>query len=53
MLLGYPVACGPPASSSVIPAGSVHKSRGVNAVCMWVLQRGHNGVGCDLASTLC
>ena len=20
---------------------------------MWVLQRGHNGDGCDLASTLC
>ena len=24
------------ASSSVIPAGSVHKSRGDNVVCMWV-----------------
>ena len=21
--------------------------------CMWVLQRGHSGDGCDLASTLC
>ena len=22
-------------------------------VCVWVLQRGHRGDGCDLASTLC
>ena len=22
-------------------------------VCVWVLQRGHSGDGCDLASTLC
>ena len=21
--------------------------------CVWVLQRGHSGAGCDLASTLC
>ena len=21
--------------------------------CVWVLQRGHSGVGCDLVSTLC
>ena len=21
--------------------------------CVWMLQRGHNGDGCDLASTLC
>ena len=21
--------------------------------CVWVLQRGHSGDGCDLASTLC
>ena len=36
-------ACGPPASfsvhlasSAVTPAGSVHKSRGDNVVCMWM-----------------
>ena len=65
-------ASGPPASfsvhlasSAVTAAGSVHKSRGDNVVCMWdqlkiwcvscvwVLQRGHSGDGCDLASTLC
>ena len=64
-------ACGPTssfsvhlASSAVIPAGSVHKSRVDNVVrmrvqlnrcvlCMRVLQRGHSGDGCDLASTLC
>ena len=60
-------ACGPPASwsvhlasSAVTPAGSVHKSRGDNVVCMqlkrwcvWMLQRGHSGDGCVLASTLC
>ena len=65
-------ACGPPASfsahlasSAVIPAGSVHKSRGDNVVRMWVqlkrlcvsrvcmLQRRHSGDGCVLASTLC
>ena len=54
-----------PASSSITPAGSVHKSKGDNVVrmwvqvkrrcvlCMWVLHRGHSGDGCDLASTLC
>ena len=55
------------ASSSTTPAGSVHKSRGDHlfngthirttlcAVCMrvCVLQMGHSGDGCDLASTLC
>ena len=65
-------ACGPPASisvhlasSTVTPAGSVHKSRGDNVVHMWVqlkrlcvscvsvLQRGHSGDVCDLGSTLC
>ena len=60
-------AFGPPASlslhqasSSITPAGSVHKSRGNSVVRMgvqlkrwWVLQRGHSGDGCDLASTLC
>ena len=47
------------------PAGSVHKSRGDSVVrmwvqlnrwcvsCVWVLQRGNSGDGCDLASTLC
>ena len=63
---------GPPASlclhqgsSSITPAGSVHKSIGNNVVrmwvqlkrlgvsCVWVLQRGHSGDGCDLASTWC
>ena len=40
--------------------GSAHKSRGDNVVRMWVqlkrlcvLQRGHSGVGCVLALTLC
>ena len=65
-------AFGPPvsislhlASSSIIPAGSVHKPRGDSEVrmwvqlkrwcvsCVWVLQRGNSGDGCDLASTLC
>ena len=63
-------AFGPPASlslhlasSSITPAGSIHKSRGGNVVLMWVqLKRwyvgvaeggGHNGNGCDFASTLC
>ena len=53
------------ASSSITPAGSVPKSRGDCVVrmwvklkrwcvsCLWVLQRGHSGDGCDLASTLC
>ena len=51
------------ASSSITPAGSAHKSRGDSVVrmwiqlkrwsCVWVLQRGHSGDGCDLASTLC
>ena len=55
---------GPPASlslhlpsSSITPAGSVHKSRGDNVGAVeemvWVLQRGHSGDGCDLVSTLC
>ena len=55
-------AFGPPASSSITPVGSVHKSRGDNVVrmwvplkrwCVWVLQRGHSDDGCDLALTLC
>ena len=45
--------------------GSVHKSMGDNVVrmweqlkrlcvlCVWMLQRGHSGDGCVLASTLC
>ena len=53
------------ASSAVTPAGSVHKSRGDSVVrmwvqlkrwcvsCVWMLQRGHSGDGCVLASTLC
>ena len=53
------------ASNSISPAGSVHKPRGDSMVfmwvqlkrwcvsCAWVLQRGHSGDGCDLASTLC
>ena len=53
------------ASSSITPAGRVHKSRGDSVVrmllqlkrwclsCVWVLQRGHSGHGYDLASTLC
>ena len=55
------------ASSSITPAGSVHKSRGDNVVrnayvdeveeimcvvCVSVTE-GHIGDGCDLASTLC
>ena len=40
-----------PASSSITPAGFVHKSRGDSVVqLLCVLQRGHNG---DLVSTLC
>ena len=63
-------AFGPPvslslhlASSSITPAGSVHKSRGYSVMRMWVklkrwcvcwvLQRGHSGDGCDLVSSLC
>ena len=59
-------ACGPPASlslhlasSSITSAGSAHKSSGAyvgaveEMVCMWMLQRGHSGDGCVLASTLC
>ena len=54
-----------PASSELTPAGPVHKSRGDSVVriwvqlkrwwvpCVWVLQRGHSGDACDLASTLC
>ena len=50
-------------SSAVTPAGSVHKSRADNVVrmwmqlkrwcvsCVWILQRGHSGDGCVLAST--
>ena len=53
------------ASSSITPAGSVHKSRGDSVVrmwvqlkiwcvsCVWVWQRGNSVDGCDLASTLC
>ena len=53
------------ASSAATPAGSVHKSRGDNVVrmwvqlkrlcvsCVWMLQWGHSGDGCVLASTLC
>ena len=57
----FPARC-PPASISVTPAGSVHKSRGNNVVCMWVqlnrscvwlLQKGHSDDGYDLMSTLC
>ena len=60
-------AFGPPASlslhlasSSITPAGFVHKSRGDSVVRMWVqlkrwwvLQKEHSGDGCDFASTLC
>ena len=53
------------ASSSITPAGSVHKSKGDCVVrmwvqlkkwcmsCVWMLPRGHSGDGCDFASTLC
>ena len=53
------------ASSFITQAESVHKSRGDSVVrmwvqlkrwyvsCGWVLQRGHSGDGCELASTLC
>ena len=53
------------ASSSITPAWSIHKSRGDSVVrmlvqlkrwcvlCVWVLQRGYSGDGCDLTSTLC
>ena len=53
------------ARSAVNLVGSVHKSRGDSVVRMWiqlkiwcvsrvwVLQKGHSGDGCDLASTLC
>ena len=53
------------ASIAVPPAGSVYKSMGDNMVrmcvqlkrwcvsCVWMLQRGHSGDGCVLASTLC
>ena len=53
------------ASNSITTVGSVQKSRGDSVVrmwvqlkrwcvsCVWVLQRGHSGDGCDLASTLC
>ena len=62
-------ACGPPpsfsvhlASSAVTPEGSVHKSMGDSVVrmwvqlkrwCVWILQWGHTGDTCVLASTLC
>ena len=54
-----------PVYLSIWPAGSVHRSMGDSVVCMWVqlkrwcvscvwvLQRGNSGDGCDLASTLC
>ena len=50
-------------SSSITPSGPVHKSRGDSVVrmwvqlkrwsvsCVWVLQRGHSGDGCDLKLT--
>ena len=53
------------ASIAITQAGSFHKSRGDNVVhmwvhlkrwcvsCVWVLQMGNSGDGCDLASTLC
>ena len=53
------------ASNSITPAVSVHKSMGDSVVrmwvqlkrwcvsCVWLLQRGNNSDGCDLASTLC
>ena len=53
------------ASIAVSPAGSVYKYMGNNVVrmcmqlkrwcasCVWMLQRGHSGDGCVLASTLC
>ena len=51
-------------SSAVTLAGVVHKSMGDNVVrmwvqlkrcvsCVWMLQKGHSGDGCVLASTLC
>ena len=52
-------------SSSITPAGSVHKSMGDSVVymwvqllrwcvsCVWLWQRVHSGHACDLASTLC
>ena len=62
----YHPTFGPPASlslylasSSITPAGSVHKSRGDNVgaveemMCVWMLQRGHSGDGCVLASAFC
>ena len=62
----FPLVLHQPASpffcSVVTPAGSVHKSRGDNVgaveemmcvVCVWMLQRGHSGDECVLASTLC
>ena len=55
----FPLVVHQPASPSIWPAaGSVHKSRGDNVVCMWaqlkrlgvlcvlMLQRGHSGDGC-------
>ena len=72
LVCGGSPAFGPPASlylhlasSSITPAGSIHKSRSHSAVrmwvhlkrwcvsCVWVLHRGHSADGCDLASTLC
>ena len=50
------------ANRSITPVVSVHKSRGDRVVRIWVqlkrwcvsvLQRGHSGDGCELASTLC
>ena len=58
-------ACSPPASSFITSAGSTRKSSGDNMMhmwvqlkrwrvsCVWMLQRGHSGDGCDLPSTLC
>ena len=55
----------PSGQQCCLSTGSVHKSRGDNVVrmwvqlkrwcvsCVWMLQRGHSGDGCVLASTLC
>ena len=55
----YHPAFGPPASvslhlasSSITPAGSVHKSKMMCVVCVDV-KEGHSGDGCVLTSTLC
>ena len=53
------------ARSTITPSGSVHKSRGDIVerrwvqlkrwcvLCVWVLQMGNSGDGCDLVSSLC